>query len=59
MHVFCIFVFAPVQRNLACFTWEGAQEIRSLSLSSSFLLFSLDISRDIHSKAYVSLVFGL
>ena len=30
MHVFCIFVFAPVQ-HWACFTWKGALEIRSLS----------------------------
>ena len=30
MHVFCIFVFAPVQRNLACFIWKGALEIHSL-----------------------------
>ena len=29
---FCIFVFAPVQRNWACFTWKGALEIRSLLL---------------------------
>ena len=27
MHVFCIFVFALVQRNWACFTWKGALEI--------------------------------
>ena len=32
MHVFCIFVFAPVQPNWACFTWKGALEIRSLLL---------------------------
>ena len=32
MRVFRIFVFAPVQRNWACFTWKGAPEIRSLSL---------------------------
>ena len=32
MHVFCIFVFAPVQRNRACSTWKGALEIRSLLL---------------------------
>ena len=32
MHVFCIFVFAPVQRNGTCFTWKGALEIRSLLL---------------------------
>ena len=30
MHAFSIFVFAPVQRNRACFTWKSAQEIRSL-----------------------------
>ena len=35
MHVFCIFVFAPVQRNWACFTWKGALEIRSLLSSTS------------------------
>ena len=28
----CFFVFAPVQRNWACFTWKGALEIRSLLL---------------------------
>ena len=44
MHVFCIFVFAPVQCNGACFTWKGALKIRSLSL----LL-------DIVSVAYCSL----
>ena len=27
MHAFSIFVFAPVQRNLACFTWKSALEI--------------------------------
>ena len=32
MHVFCIFVFAPVQHNWACFTWKGAIQIRSLLL---------------------------
>ena len=32
MHVFCIFVFAPVQRSSACFMWKGALEIRSLLL---------------------------
>ena len=32
MYAFCISVFAPVQRNLACFTWKGALEIRSLLL---------------------------
>ena len=26
------FVFAPVQRNGACFTWKGALEVRSLLL---------------------------
>ena len=30
--VFCIFVFAPVQRNWACFTWKGALELCSLLL---------------------------
>ena len=34
MHAFSIFVFAPVQRNLACFTWESTLEIRSLLLLS-------------------------
>ena len=29
MHAFSIFVFAPVQRNWACFTWKSALEIRS------------------------------
>ena len=33
VHVFCIFVFAPVQRNWACFTRKGALEIRLLLLS--------------------------
>ena len=33
MHVFCIFVFAPVQYNWACFTWKDALEICSLLLS--------------------------
>ena len=32
MHVFSVFVFAPVQRNWACFTWKSALEIRSLLL---------------------------
>ena len=32
MHVFCIFVFAPVQHNWVCFTWKGALETRSLLL---------------------------
>ena len=32
VHVFCIFVFAPVQHNLLCFTWKGALEIHSLLL---------------------------
>ena len=32
MHAFCIFVFASVQRNWACFTWKSALEIRSLLL---------------------------
>ena len=42
MHVFCIFVFAPVQRNWACFIWKGALEIRSsLLLSSSLSLLLL------------------
>ena len=40
LHVFCSFVFAPVQRNWACFTWKGALEIRSLLLSLFLVLFS-------------------
>ena len=32
MHAFSIFVFAPVQRNWACFTWKSTLEIRSLLL---------------------------
>ena len=40
MHVFHIFVFAPVQRSWACFTWKGALEIRSLLLLLLLLLFS-------------------
>ena len=28
--MFCIFIFAPVQRNWACFTWKGALELHSL-----------------------------
>ena len=32
MHAFYSFIFAPVQRNWACFTWKGALEIRSLLL---------------------------
>ena len=31
----CIFVFAPVQRNCACFTRKGALEIRFLLLLSA------------------------
>ena len=38
MHVFCIFVFAPVQRNWACFTWTGTLQIRSLLLLLLLLL---------------------
>ena len=34
---FVFFVFAPVQRNRACFTWKGTLEIRSLLL----LLFAI------------------
>ena len=34
MHAFFIFVFAPVQRNWACFTWKSALEICSLKLLS-------------------------
>ena len=30
MHAFSIFVSAPVQRNVACFTWKSALEIRSI-----------------------------
>ena len=47
MHVFCIFVFAPVQRSRACFTWKGALEICSLLL---LLLLSLLLLRDICSR---------
>ena len=32
MHVFCIFLFALVQRNSACFTWKGTLEICSILL---------------------------
>ena len=32
-HAFSIFVFAPVQRSWACFTWKSALEIRSLLLT--------------------------
>ena len=32
MHVFCIFLFAPVQHNWTRFTWKGALAIRSLLL---------------------------
>ena len=32
-YTFCVFVFAPVQRNWACFTWKGTLEIRSLLLA--------------------------
>ena len=39
MHVFCIFVFAPVQHNWACFTWKGALEICSLLLLLLLLLY--------------------
>ena len=38
MH-FLFFVFAPVQRNQACFTWKSALEIRSLLLLLLLLLF--------------------
>ena len=38
MHVFCIFVFAPVQRSWACFTWKGALEVCSLLLLSLQLM---------------------
>ena len=38
MHVFCIFVFAPVQRYCACFTWKGALEMRSLLLLLLFII---------------------
>ena len=42
----CIFVFAPVQCNWACFTWKGALEIRSLLLHTDThsLSFSLSLS---------------
>ena len=32
------FVFAPVQRNWACFTWKGALEICSLLLVALFII---------------------
>ena len=38
MHVFCIFVFAFVQRNWARFTWKGALEICVLLLLLLLLL---------------------
>ena len=38
MYVFCIFLFAPVQRNSACSTWKGALEICSLLLFLLLLL---------------------
>ena len=41
MHVFCIFVFALVQRKWACFTWKGATAIQSLSLLLLLLLLLL------------------
>ena len=41
MHVFCIFVFAPVQLIWACFTWNGALEIRSLLLLPTELFQSI------------------
>ena len=52
MHVFCIFVFAPVQCNCACFTWKGALEIRSLLLLSLLLIsvFSRRTSRQFNSS---------
>ena len=42
MHVFCIFVFAPVQCSWACFTWNGALELRS----SLLLILLLFVSRN-------------
>ena len=41
MHVFCIFVFAPVQRNWACFTLKDTLEICSLSFLLLLLLLLL------------------
>ena len=37
MHAFSIFVFAPVQRNWACFTWKSALEIPSLQSAPDYL----------------------
>ena len=46
IHAFSIFVFAPVQRNWACFTWKSALEIRSL------LLLLLHACMYTHSRKY-------
>ena len=58
MHVFCIFVFAAVQRNWACFTWKGALEICSLLLLL-LLLSSLLLCVDstIHIHVFVGLAY--
>ena len=40
MHVFCIFVFAPVRCTRACFTWKGTS-LEILSLLLLLLLLSL------------------
>ena len=47
MRVFCIFVFAPVQHNWACFTWTGTLEIWSLLLL--LLLLTLQIAPMSHT----------
>ena len=52
--LFCIFVFALVQRRWACFTWKGALEMQSLVVvvhmerrSRNTIILDLDL--DIHS----------
>ena len=55
MHVSCIFVFAPVQRNWACFTWKGALEIRSILLLL-LLLCSLCVSELFSSAVPVAIL---
>ena len=51
MLAFSIFIFAPVQRNSACFTWKSALEIRSLLLSLLLLLKVHTIHSQYFSKA--------
>ena len=46
--VFCILVFAPVQRSWACFTWKGALEIHSFFFFFLLLLFSSECCRLLH-----------